>query len=607
MNISERNIINGKSLNSKEELFLNVAQALKAFNADIDVDQVVNGLQKRESESSTGFEDGIAIPHTVVNNLDQPEVMIINGLNIDWPSMDGKPTNVAIAILVPATNSNVHLQILASLSKKLIDEQFRAILKGDDDQLIIKTINDIKQPEAQAATQNTGAIKVVAVTGCPTGIAHTFMAAENLARVGAELNYQIKVETRGQGGVGNEITTAEIQEADYVIICSDVDVAINRFNQKKVLIKPVKSGISNSERLFEEMKSAPLYQATEAAAKSNEKFSAYKSLMNGVTHMLPFTIAGGILIAMRFFFGTTGDIEAGLIPVFENVQIGQFFGDIGGLLFGLMLPILAGYIAYSIGNRAALMPGILAGLMASNDGSGFLGAILGGFIAGFFAKFLFEQLNKLPKSIQGSYQILFMPLISAIGIGLFMYIFAIPIGYLNESLTTNLQALQDFNPLLLGALVGAMMAVDMGGPINKAAYVTGTLLLAEGNQQFMAAVMAGGMVPPLAIALSAVINKSIWTSEERDAAKTNWLLGLSFITEGAIPFAAGNPKQVIPALMIGSAVAGSLTMMFNITLPAPHGGIFVFPLVNSPAMYAVAIIIGAIVGALALKILKRGK
>lgn len=325
--------------------------------------------------------------------------------------------------------------------------------------------------------------------------------------------------------------------------------------------------------------------------------------------MLPFVVAGGILIALRFVFGTEGDIAAGVMPLIENLTLGTFFGDIGGILFGLMLPVLAAYIAYSIGDRQGLMPGFLAGMLASTNGSGFLGAILGGFLAGYVAHILVKNSFKLPRSLQGSATILFIPVLAAIAIGGLMQLLAMPVGALNTWLTTSLQALQNFSPLLLGAIIGAMMAADMGGPINKAAYVTGTLLLAEGNQTFMAAVMAGGMTPPLIIALANQLNRKLFTSEEKEAAKTNWILGLAFITEGAIPFAAKNPLKVIPALVVGSAVSSALTMVFKITLPAPHGGLFVFPLVNSPLLYIAAIAIGTVVGAIALMALltKKGK
>lgn len=308
------------------------------------------------------------------------------------------------------------------------------------------------------------------------------------------------------------------------------------------------------------MLEAPIYKSDNNESDEETKPSAYQSLMTGIAYMLPFTIAGGIFVALSFFFGTEANLEAGLVPVIEALQLGQFFGDIGGLLFSMMLPFLAGYIAFSIGNRAAIMPGVLAGIMAGSNGSGFLGAILGGFVAGYAARFLFDKMKNIPKSLQGSYQILFMPILLAIFIGSFMIIFGVPIAFINTSMQNMLVALQDFSSILLGAIIGAMMAADMGGPINKAAYVTGTLLLAEGNQAFMAAVMAGGMVPPLALAISTLVNKKLYSQEEIEMGKTNWVLGFSFITEGAIPFAAGDPKRVIPALMIGSAVADTLSI-----------------------------------------------
>ncbi len=328
-----------------------------------------------------------------------------------------------------------------------------------------------------------------------------------------------------------------------------------------------------------------MFETSGEVSEEEEGFSVYKSLMSGVTHMLPFVVAGGILIALRFVFGTEADMEAGVMPIIKAIPLGTFFGNIGNILFAMMLPVLGAYIAKSIGGRQGLMPGFLAGMLASSDGSGFLGAILGGFLAGYIAHKLVRGSFKLPRSLQGSATILFIPVICAIIIGAIMTVLAVPVGALNTSLTNGLQALEDFSPILLGAVIGAMMAADMGGPINKAAYVTGTLLLASGNQTFMAAVMAGGMTPPLIIAAANQINRNLFTGDEKEAAKTNWILGMAFITEGAIPFAAKNPLKVIPALVVGSAVSGALTMVFRVALPAPHGGIFVFPLVNNPLLY----------------------
>ncbi len=605
--ISEKLVFRFDGIEAKTDLFAELANKYQELNLINDKEAYINGLIKREEESTTGFENGIAIPHCQTD-VTQPIISVSRINPINWPALDGQTTDLVINIVVPKDAGAEHLKILSKLSAKLIDQEFVRQLKTADPKTVVQMINEINQEQPQTTVKNNKGELYLAVTGCPTGIAHTYMAAENIEKVGTELGYQIKVETRGQSGVDNELTAAEIEAATGIIVAADVKVPVNRFIGKKVIQVPVKRGLKEVESLFTEVQAAELFAGNneENQSAEGEEFSIYKSLMNGVTHMLPFVVVGGILTAMRFLFGTPDDIAAGVEPLIHIETLGVFFGNIGGILFSMMLPILGAYIAMSIGNRPGLMLGFLAGLMASSDGSGFLGAILGGFIAGFVAKGLTNASKKLPKTLQGSAAILFAPLTGAIIIGLFMTIFSVPVGMLNNGLINGLQALEDFNPIILGAVVGAMMAVDMGGPVNKAAYVTGTLLLAEGNQTFMAAVMAGGMVPPLAIAIATTINKSLYTAEEQEAGKTNYVMGLSFVTEGAIPFAAKNPKKVIPALMLGSAVAGALTMLFGITLPAPHGGIFVMPLVNNPLLYLLAIIIGGVIGALMLNInLKR--
>ncbi len=597
-----------KGLNNKEEVFAKLADEYSKLGLINDREALITDLKNREAQSTTGFENGIAIPHTQAD-VSAPLISVSRIEPLDWPALDGGKTDLIINIIVPMSAGSEHLRILSKLSAKLMDEEFVKQLKTAQAEQVVALINGIDNEQKENIAVDDTKELYLAVTGCPTGIAHTYMAAENIEKVGTALGYQMKVETRGQSGVDNELTTEEIKQAKGIIVAADVKVPVERFAGKKVIQVPVKRGLKDVETLFAEVDNAPIFVASkdEQATDDNEEFSAYKSLMNGVTHMLPFVVVGGILTALRFLFGTPDDIAAGVEPLIHIESLGIFFGNIGGILFSMMLPILAAYIAMSIGNRPGLMLGFLAGLMASTNGSGFLGAILGGFIAGFIARELTKYSKKLPKSLQGSAAILFAPLCGAIILGLFMTIFAVPVAMLNNGLINGLQALEDFNPILLGAVVGAMMAVDMGGPVNKAAYVTGTLLLAEGNQTFMAAVMAGGMVPPLAIAIATTINKSLFTEEEREAGKTNYVMGLSFVTEGAIPFAAKNPKKVIPALMLGSAVGGAMTMLFGITLPAPHGGIFVMPLVNSPLLYLIAIIVGSIIGALALSYnLKRG-
>lgn len=601
----ESNLLN-LTVTSKQEVLSEIGKHVSANYPQVSIDEVVGKLLIRESQSTTGFENGVAIPHGVVNGVNQPLIIVCRFTPLDWNSLDGKLVDTAICILVPENAGDSHLQILGQIAAKLTDETFLTELKTATG----KQLEQLLDVQVDTSTkQVTNGDIIVGITGCPTGIAHTFMAAENIQKIGRELGYQVFIETHGQNGPTNILTSAQIAEAKAVIVAADVQVDLSRFGGKKVYKTSVANGVHADEKLFDQALSAQVHQVNGSEQEQiSEKFSVYQSLMSGVTHMLPFVVAGGILIALRFFFGTEGDIASGVIPIIEFIPLGTFFGDIGGLLFGMMLPVLGAYIAFSIGGRQGLMPGFLAGLLASSDGSGFLGAILGGFIAGFIAKWFVGKIPSLPKSIQGSATILFVPLLSAIILGVIMELIAVPVGALNTGLTDGLTALQDFSPLLLGALLGAMMAADMGGPINKAAYVTGTLLLAEGNQVFMAAVMAGGMTPPLIIALANVIKGDLFTKEEKQAANTNWIMGLAFITEGAIPFAAKNPIRVIPALVIGSAISGALTMLFKITLPAPHGGLFVFPLVNSPLLYLIAIIIGTIVGAICLiALLTKGK
>ncbi len=585
---------------SKMDVFNQIADYVTSVENAVSKEDIVGKLLVREGQTSTGFEHGIAIPHAVVTGLSNPMVIISRFNPISWPSMDGNDTDLAICILVGEESSGDHLRILSTLAGKLVDSEFRETIKTADGEQLETVFEELAIAKTEVAEVSGDKKLFVAITACPTGIAHTFMAAENLVKVGNELGYDVLVETHGQNGPESVLTKEQIANAEAVIIAADVKVDLSRFGGKHLLKTNVAAGVHADSKLFEEAEQAPISNAVASAEEEEEGFSFYQSLMSGVTHMLPFVVAGGILTALRFMFGTEADIAAGVMPLIEIIPLGNFFGNIGGILFGMMLPVLAAYIAYSIGGRQGLMPGFLAGMLATSDGSGFLGAILGGFLAGYIAHKLVKGSFKLPRSLQGSATILFIPLISAIIIGAIMMILAVPVGALNTGLTNGLQALEDFSPILLGAVIGAMMAADMGGPINKAAYVTGTLLLADGNQTFMAAVMAGGMTPPLIIALANQINGNLFTADEKEAAKTNWILGLAFITEGAIPFAAKNPLKVIPALIAGSAVSGALTMVFRITLPAPHGGLFVFPLVNSPFLYLAAIAVGTIVGAFVL-------
>ncbi len=609
MLFKEELIFEFEKISSKEELFIKLAEEYEKLGLIVDKEELINELVNREKVSSTGFENGIAIPHAQIN-CKKPFISISKINQIAWPSIDGKMTELVVTIVVPKGADSEHLNILSSISRKLIDKNFVNHLKHETKEEVV----DLILSETKVLSTNQPKLKFLAVTGCPTGIAHTYMAAENLENTAKKLGYSIKVETQGQSGTENGLTVDEIKNCDGIIIAADVKVEINRFAGKKVIQVPVTRALKNAEQLFNEVQNAQEFRGSETNESDvkidigTNDFSIYKSLMNGVTHMLPFVVAGGILIALRFLFGTPDDITAGVEPLIHIEKLGTFFGEIGGLLFGMMLPILGAYIAISIGNRPGLMLGFLSGMLANSNGSGFLGAILGGFCAGFLAKFLTQKARVLPKSLQGSATVLFTPLLGAIIMGIIMTLFGYPVSWLNELLINSLQQLENFNPILLGVIIGIMMASDMGGPINKAAYVTGTLLLAEGNQTFMAAVMAGGMTPPLVIALATTLNKDLYLQNELNAGRTNYIMGLSFITEGAIPFAAKNPKKFMPPMIIGAAIASALTMVFKITLPAPHGGIFVFPLVNNPFMYLFSILIGSLVGAVILNIiLKKGE
>lgn len=613
MQISKNNIINGKELKSRDATLERIGEVVEE-QYNVSSSLVVQGLLDREEVSSTGFENGIAIPHTKVPGLTDPQLYIVRHLDVDWQSMDGKNAEVVLSILVPEGEGDEHLKILANLSRRLVDPEFIETLKTVEDDELVELINSIfttREVVVETMEVDGDDTFIVGVTACVTGIAHTYMAAENLTKAAQEQGYKVKIETRGRGGIENKLTKQDIETADYVIVATDVETPMDRFAGKKVLKRPVKEGVHHPNELIEEGKTAPVYVASgdDSEEESSEKQSLgqtlYKALLNGVNHMLPFTIAGGILIALSFVFGTQANIDAGVYPLLEWLPAGEIFSTLGGYLFGAMLAILAGYIAMSIGDRAAFMPGFLAGLIAAGGDSGFLGAILGGFLAGFLAGLMFRFFKRIPKSFQGSYQILFTPVILAIVVGSLMVGFDYWLGLLNTGLTEGLLALQDFSPILLGLIIGAMMASDMGGPINKAAYTTGVILLAEGNEQFIAAVMAAGMIPPLAVAFSTMISKSEYSEQELEAGKTNWVLGLSFITEGAIPFAAEDPKRVIPSLMLGAGVTGALTMLFGVLSPAPHGGIFVVPLITHPLLFLVAIAAGTVVGGTTLSILKK--
>ncbi len=587
-------------------------------------------VYRREEESTTGIGEGIAIPHGKGPFVTKPGLaaMVVKD-GVDFDSLDGEPVHLIFLIAAPNTKDNVHLDVLSKLSMLLMDENFSANLKNAstvEEFLQIVDAADDEKPDLndQLAAQNNsmseGAFKILAVTGCPTGIAHTYMAAEGLEKAAHAAGCFIKVETRGSGGAKNILTDQEIKEADCIIIAADTKVPMDRFHGKKLIECQVSDGISKADLLVARAMAgdAPIYQAgnpsqasSSGSASGSIGHKLYMQLMNGVSHMLPFVVGGGILIALAFLIdGLCVDINA------LSDEARSAFGTItpaaatlkgiGDVAFGFMLPVLAGFIAMSIADRPGLAVGFVGGMMASAGKSGFLGALAAGFIAGYLILFLIKVFSKLPQAIEKIAPVLLYPLCGILLMGLIMqFCVEPPIGALNTALNTALTNMGGSSRILLGIVVAGMMAIDMGGPFNKAAYVFGTASIAAGNYHIMAAVMIGGMVPPCAIALATLLFKNKFTKEERESGPVNFIMGLAFITEGAIPFAASDPLHVLPSCMIGSAVAGALSMAFNCTLMAPHGGIFVVPVVGNALMYLLALIVGTIVGAVLLGVLKK--
>lgn len=592
----------------------------------------------REAEGSTGIGEGIAIPHAKTEAVNEPGLasMIVRD-GVDYESLDDEPAHLFFLIAAPAGGANVHLEVLSRLSRMLMDDDFRDALmqaKTPEEYLAIIDKAEAEQLEAEAAeaaaeaaAEETPAEEaapserpfIVGVTACPTGIAHTYMAAEALENKAAAMGVDIKVETNGSGGVKNHLTEADIKRAVGVIVAVDKDVPVQRFAGKKVIFTKVANGIKIPEELIQTVLDgkAPVYQGTDSssesvAIESAEKESVgrqiYKHLMNGVSHMLPFVIGGGILIALAFLFDMD---NAGAANFGSGTPVAALLKNIGGLSFSMMMPILAGYIAMNIGERPALMPGIVGGFLATTGGSGFFGALFAGFIAGYLVLLLKKVLSVLPESLEGTKPILFYPVLGLVLIGLIMtFVINPPTAIFNTWLFDSLNSMTTSSRIVLGFVLGGMMSIDFGGPINKAAYVFGTASLMSATGQavssgIMASVMAGGMVPPLAIALAMLIFRNKFTPKERQSTITNFIMGLSFITEGAIPFAASDPLRVIPACAIGSAVAGSLSMLFGCALPAPHGGIFVFGVITNWPMYIVSLIAGVIVAAILLGIFRK--
>ena len=627
--LDKRSISLNGAPKSKEEA-LDQVVALMAESGKINDEEAYRKqVYAREEESTTGIGEGIAIPHGKCDAVDRPGLaaMVVKD-GVDFDALDGEPVTLIFLIAAPNTEDNVHLDVLSKLSVLMMDEEFSDSLrnaKSPDEFLEIIDKADDEKPDidqrlAEPAEEQKGQAKILAVTSCPTGIAHTYMAAEGIEKAAKAKGCFVKVETRGSGGAKNVLTDKEIQEADCIIVAADAQVPMDRFDGKKVIECQVSDGISKADALLERAVNgdAPVYHASGAVQKSSQTKSGgsvghqiYTQLMNGVSHMLPFVVGGGILIAIAFLIdGFSVDMNS--LPMDQRADFGTItpvaalFKSIGGTAFAFMLPVLAGFIAMAIGDRPALVVGFVGGMIASQGQSGFLGALAAGFAAGYLIRLLRKLCDKLPQAIEKIAPVLIYPVVGILVMGLLMTFVVEPVmGFINTSLNNGLTSMGGSSKIVLGLILGAMMAIDMGGPFNKAAYVFGTASIAAGNYGIMAAVMIGGMTPPCAIALATLLFKNKFTKEQREAGPTNFIMGLAFITEGAIPFAASDPLHVIPACMIGSGVAGALSMLFNCTLMAPHGGIFVFPVVGNALMYLAALVIGTLVSAGLLGVLKK--
>ncbi|SFA40471.1 PTS system D-fructose-specific IIA component (F1P-forming), Frc family /PTS system D-fructose-specific IIB component (F1P-forming), Frc family /PTS system D-fructose-specific IIC component (F1P-forming), Frc family [Parageobacillus thermantarcticus] len=598
---------------TKEEVIDELVAKLQEAGILSDVQAFKEAILAREAQSTTGVGDGIAIPHAKTSAVKKAAVAFGRSKSgIDYDALDGKPSRLFFMIAAPEGADNTHLEALARLSSMLMDPSFRAqIESASSEEEIIRLI---AEKEGERVGENTLVSsakrpKVIAVTACPTGIAHTYMAADALKAKAAEMDVEMKVETNGSSGVKNKLTKQDIEDAVAVIVAADKQVEMERFKGKHVIQVPVAQAIRNPKELIEQAlkQDAPIYQGSgtkEATMAGKARTGFYKHLMNGVSNMLPFVVGGGILIAISFIFG---------IKAFDPKDpsyhpIAKALMDIGGgNAFALMIPVLAGFIAMSIADRPGFAPGMVGGFMAANGGAGFLGGLIAGFLAGYLVVGLKKLFSRLPQSLEGIKPVLLYPLFGIFITGMIMmYVVIDPVKALNEALKHWLENMGTANLVLLGAILGGMMAVDMGGPINKAAFTFGIAMIDAGNYAPHAAIMAGGMVPPLGLALATTFFKKKFTKAEREAGKTCYIMGATFITEGAIPFAAADPVRVIPSIIVGSAVSGALTMLFKIGLPAPHGGIFVIPIVKgNPLLYVLAILIGAIITALMVGLWKK--
>ena len=623
--------LDGAPRNKQEALDMAI-DLMKGSDKINDQEAYRKQVYKREEEGTTGIGMGIAIPHGKCNAVDRPGLaaMVIKD-GVDFDSLDGEPVHLLFLIAAPDTEDNIHLEVLSKLSMMLMDDNFTQSLKNAssvDEFMEIINKADEERPDlseqfggSEEAPAEEKQAKILAVTGCPTGIAHTYMAAEGIEKAAKARGCFVKVETRGSGGAKNVLTAQEIADADGIIVAADTQVPMDRFNGRKVIVCQVSDGISKADELVDRVirGDVPVYhsehtaeqQASSGKASGGIGHQIYTQLMNGVSHMLPFVVGGGILIALAFLIdGLCVDMNA-LAPAdranFGTITpVAAMLKNIGGIAFGFMLPVLAGFIAMAIGDRPALAVGFVGGMMAANGNSGFLGALVAGFAAGYIIKGLICICEKLPEALEKIAPVLLYPLFGILIIGLLMNFVIEPVmGAINGAMNSGLMSMSGSSKIILGMILGGMMAIDMGGPFNKAAYVFGTAAIAAGNYDIMAAVMIGGMVPPCAIALATLLFKDKFTKEERNAGPTNFIMGLAFITEGAIPFAAADPIHVLPACIIGSAAAGALSMAFQCTLMAPHGGIFVFPVVGNPLMYLLALVVGTVVSAILLGVLKK--
>ena len=633
--LDARSILLDASPKSKSEALDQIVDLMVKSEKINDKEAYRKQVYAREEESTTGIGEGIAIPHGKCDAVTKPGLaaMVVKD-GVDFDSLDGEPVTLIFLIAAPNTEDNIHLDVLSKLSVLLMNEEFTESLRNAKTvEEFMNIINDADEKEAgiderlagadeeSTAEETTGKVKILAVTSCPTGIAHTYMAAEGIEKAAKAKECAVKVETRGSGGAKNVLTAKEIEEADGIIVAADAQVPLDRFDGKKVIICQVSDGISKADELVDRVINGdvPVYHAANGAEvkESNSGKSSgighqiYTKLMNGVSHMLPFVVGGGILIALAFLIdGLCVDMNA--LSAADRGNFGTItpvaaqLKTIGNLAFGLMLPVLAGYIGEAIGDRPSLAVGFVGGLMTANGKSGFLGALVAGFVSGYLILLLRKLCDKLPEALEKISPVLIYPVFGILGIGLLMNFAVEPImGAINTALNNGLTGMGGSSKIVLGLILGGMMAIDMGGPFNKAAYVFGTAAIAAGNYDIMAAVMIGGMTPPCAIALATLLFKNKFTKSEREAGPTNFVMGLAFITEGAIPYAAADPLHVLPSCIAGSAVAGALSMAFGCTLMAPHGGIFVFPVVGNALMYLVALVVGTVISAVLLGVLKK--